>query len=282
MRAASTADLSLDGAVVARKLSVASRRLRGMATQSEAVERWWLAADEVIRRRALRLSRFDLLPADMQRDLAMHGVTVVSADAASDGTPAGFYVPDVLREFLGEQRAERLAVKLHPDAVRLAMVRAGAVLTGYELVRTEIVDGVRGYYLNGFDEHGLTYSQSYRVEVLALADNPVRASLLWLQQRGALSGKQVEAFEAVRKHRHEIAHELARFIADPEAEVNLDRLRDLRDCLRSLDRYFGAFAVEGDPPFDGFVINVDEIRSGTMLLLGYLFELAGVDDPEET
>jgi len=247
-------------------------------TQQEAVEAWWSAVDEVTRRRALRLSRFDLLPADMQRDLVMHGVTVIAADGAFDGAPEGYVVPDVLREFLGERRAERLAAKLHPDAVRLAMVRAGAVLTGYELVRAQIVDGVRGFYLTGFDEHGLTYSRGYDVEVLTLAKNPVRASLLWLQEHDALTAEQVEAFEGVRRHRHEVAHELARFIADPEADVDLDRLRDLRDCCRSLDRFFGAFEVAANPEFDNVDVDLDAVRSGTTLLLGYLFELAGLDD----
>ncbi|WP_432510658.1 hypothetical protein [Kineococcus sp. SYSU DK001] len=254
-------------------------------TQREAVERWWTEADDVTRRRALQLRPFGPLPADMRHDLAMQGVTVVPLEAGLDGTPSGYKMPRALGTFLRNQRrrhhVEGLAVKLQPDAMRLAMVRAGAVLTGYELVRTEIVDGVRGIYLNGFDEHGMTYSRRYDVEVLSLARNPVRASLLWLQQQGALTAEQVEAFEAVRKHRHEVAHELARFVVDPEADIDLDRLRDLRDCLRSLDRYIESLAMEANPNFDGAIVNNDEVRIGTMLLLDDLFELAELDEGSE-
>lgn len=68
--------------------------------QKMAVEQWWTQADPVTRIRALRLEAADLLPEDMQVDLAMAGVTVSAIGCGWDQQPEGYWVPQVLWDFL--------------------------------------------------------------------------------------------------------------------------------------------------------------------------------------
>ncbi len=68
--------------------------------QKMAVERWWIGTDPVTRTRALRLQAADLLPEDMQVDLAMAGVTVSAVGYGWDSRPEGYWVPQVLWDFL--------------------------------------------------------------------------------------------------------------------------------------------------------------------------------------
>jgi hypothetical protein len=71
-----------------------------LLVQKLAVEQWWTQADPVTRTRALRLEAADLLPEDMQVDLAMAGVTVSAVGCGWDQRPTGYWVPQVLWDFL--------------------------------------------------------------------------------------------------------------------------------------------------------------------------------------
>ncbi|BAJ73211.1 helicase subunit of the DNA excision repair complex [Microbacterium testaceum StLB037] len=173
--------------------------------------------------------------------------------------------------------AKRLHDKIQPDNVVAALVRAGALLTGYELVKTAIVDEVKGFFLQGSSEDGLIYSEHYEQSVLTLGRNVFDASVNWLIQIDALTQKQVDALEAIRSHRHEIAHELARFIVDPDADVSVDRLAELQEIMRSLDRFWGGVNVDTNPDFDGVDLDRDHIVSGSGALLTYLLQIAGVE-----
>lgn len=173
--------------------------------------------------------------------------------------------------------AKRLQDKIRPENVVAALVRAGALLTGHELVKTAIVDEVKGFFLQGFDEDGMIYSKDYENGVLTLGRNPFDASVKWLIQMGGLTPDQADALEAIRSHRHEIAHEFARFIVDPDADVSIDRLTELQGVMRSLDRFWGGISVDTNPDFDGVDVDRDIIVSGSGALLEYLLQIAGVE-----
>ena len=89
-------------------VELSARPLDGEAggmTQAEAVRSWWADADQTTRNRALRLREDDLLPADMQRGLAMAGVTVVPIGRSPiDGEPEGYEIPLVLWALLDDVR----------------------------------------------------------------------------------------------------------------------------------------------------------------------------------
>ena len=178
-----------------------------------------------------------------------------------------------------DEFAERLKLKLAPETVGVALIRAGAFLTGYELVKASILEGVRDFFLTGFDVHeGKTYSQSYQLKVLPLGKNPFDASLAWLVQNDALTAAQAAALDSSREHRHEVAHELARFLVDVDADVDVERLRTLHGIMRSLDRFWGSIEVDIDPDFDGVEVDRDHIRSGSGALFEYLMQVAGLGE----
>lgn len=163
---------------------------------------------------------------------------------------------------------------LSPENVKLALVRAGTFLTGYELVKTSIVDGVKDFFLTGFNEEGPTYSPNYATEVLPLGKGTFRASVAWLVARGALSAEQAGQLDAISDHRHEIAHELARLLVDPKSSIDTSQLSALIDVLHSLDIFWGTIELETSEGFDPDQIDYQGIRSGWGLLLDYLAELS--------
>ncbi|GAB6857926.1 hypothetical protein [Microbacterium xylanilyticum] len=179
---------------------------------------------------------------------------------------------------IDDARTKRLEDKLQPENVAAALIRAGALLTGYELVKTTILDEVKGFYVEGFNEGGLIYSKSYETKVLTLGKNPFEASMNWLVQMNAITREQAASLDAIRAHRHSVAHELARFLVDPDADVSVERLTELQGIMRSLDRFWGGISAEIDPDFDGVELDRDNIVSGSGALLTYLLQIAGVED----
>ncbi|WP_131767015.1 hypothetical protein [Candidatus Protofrankia californiensis] len=171
---------------------------------------------------------------------------------------------------------ERLRQKLAPETVGTTLIRAGCFLSAYELIKSEIVDKVRGFFWCGFKD--LYDEEHYQRDVLSR--NPksrYRASCGWLVEMDALTSGQVKQLEAIHQHRQEIAHELPKLLIDPDFEVKTDLLVAALGCLRSLGIFWGSIDVDTDPDFDGVDVDYNEIKSGSFLLMEYLVALCGID-----
>jgi hypothetical protein len=173
-----------------------------------------------------------------------------------------------------DPKVAALLDKIEPGEVRRSLVRAGLFIAGYELLKGEIVDRVRQFFVQGFDEEGPTRDPSYETKVRALHKKEFEACLLWLAQCDALNHQQVQAVKAVRAHRNEMAHELPRFIVDVTAVVDVALLREMRDVIASLGRFWGAIEVSIDPDFDGVDVDSSESKSGVQLLMDHLISAA--------
>lgn len=167
----------------------------------------------------------------------------------------------------------RLRDNLNPEALSKELIRAGTLLTGYELVKTAIMDDVKGFYTLGFNDPRL--DRRYHQEVLTLGPNKLQASLNWLVSNGALTSQQVHSFEVIRGHRGELAHELAGYLIDPDDGVRMDLVDDLYEIVKSLDRFWGPIHVAASPDFDGKSVDIEsDFHSGTRLLFELLLPLA--------
>jgi hypothetical protein len=101
------------------------------------------------------------------------------------------------------------------------LIRAGAFLSAYELIRLQVVDGVRDFYWTGREDNGKeVLYPDYETDVRARDKSVYTASVSWLVEGGALTQQQADVLEEVHQHRHEVAHELPRILIDPDFEVN--------------------------------------------------------------
>jgi hypothetical protein len=167
-----------------------------------------------------------------------------------------------------------MLAKLEPQALRSNLVRAGLFLAGWELLKKEVEEKVRDFYLVGFDEKGLMYSSDYERKVLALHKSRFEASLLWLVATGALDGEQAERVRNLRKYRNEVAHELPKLLVEVGHDVNVAHIRDTKDILGILGRFWGRIEVETNADFDPGEVSYDGIQSGVMLLMEHLVAAA--------
>jgi hypothetical protein len=174
---------------------------------------------------------------------------------------------------------EKLLHKLSPEALQQSLQRAGVFLVAYELVKSEIVDKVRGFFIS--DDVGITWrkerAKEYDDSVLSKDRSSVyRASCGWLAENDGLDPRQIAILESVYQHRHEVAHELAKYLVDPDFEIRMDLLTEAVECIRSLGQFWGSNEVDSDPEFDGREIRPEDIRSGSYVLMEHLVEVIGL------
>jgi hypothetical protein len=172
------------------------------------------------------------------------------------------------------QDREALLQKLAPETIRGGLVRAGIFLAGWELLKAQIQDSVRGFYLVGCDADGLRYSEDYTSRVLAKHPSVFEASLLWLVDQGALDATQATQVRPLRDKRNEVAHELPKLLIDPAHEVPLQALQQMRELLAGLGRFWGRIEVDISPDFDDTEVADADIMSGSMLLMEHLLAVA--------
>jgi hypothetical protein len=133
----------------------------------------------------------------------------------------------------------RLREKLSTGQISGNLVAAGLFLVAYELLRAEVIDKTRAFFFAGGDQSGLKVSPRYATDVVALDKNRFRASCLWLASRGALSPEDVEVAWAIRERRHAVAHELPRYVIDPDASIDVTLFGQANRLLTALGSFWG-------------------------------------------
>lgn len=184
-----------------------------------------------------------------------------------------------------DEFASDLASKPFPESMSLSLMRAAALLTAWEFIRSDIVQGVKDFFCYGVDESGhYLYDDSYDSDVsskVAKGGSPTifDVSAEWLVGMEALTESDVELLQAIREHRNDVAHELAKYLVDPKYAVNVDLLLQARDVIQRLGQFWGQITVDTDPSFDGREVAPEDIRSGQSLLFDYVLSLVALPGP---
>lgn len=168
---------------------------------------------------------------------------------------------------------ERLKAKLAPERIRSTLAFVALYQMTHEMIKHTVIEDVKGFYGHSpsdsgtwlWDEQG---NDSYNREVLGLEPkNAFRASLQWLQASEAISEAQVARLDEIYEHRHELTHELAKFIVDVDSEPDVDLLTDAVQIMRDISRFWvqvekdiGTFDDHGD-------VDVNAVQSGSLLVL---------------
>jgi hypothetical protein len=175
----------------------------------------------------------------------------------------------------GGKALERLMERLEPTVLRSNLIRAGLLLSGWELLKGEVQDKVRDFYLSGFDETGLIYSKEYETRVLAKHKSAFEASLLWLVEAHGVTEAEAESIRNLRVYRNQVAHELPRMLLDPVGHgVDVNRVREMRALLAKIGTFWGRIELDTNPDLDGHNVADEDIISGVSLLMNVLVEIA--------
>lgn len=167
---------------------------------------------------------------------------------------------------------DRLLAKLQPARVRSTLAFTGLFQLTHEMLKSMALDDVRSFYgyssLDGevmwFPEGG---EAEYQRNVLALHSNRFTASLLWLQQMDALTADQAARLDDIYDHRHDLTHELAKYLVDPNLEPDVDLFIEALKTLKALS-HFWTEVEAGYGTFEDFPdLDLEEVNNGRMMLI---------------
>jgi hypothetical protein len=145
-----------------------------------------------------------------------------------------------------ERYRQQLEAKLQPESVRATLCFAGLYQVTHEMIKQSVLEEVRLFYRRGFDEHGWQYDEDgYKRQVLSRAPKDrFRASLLWLIDSNAITLAQADRLDDIYAHRHELSHELVKYIVDPEFEPRLDLFTDAVAILTAVNRFWSSIEID--------------------------------------
>lgn len=160
---------------------------------------------------------------------------------------------------------------LDPEIIRARLARCGLFLMAYELLRAAIVDGVRDFYVCGFEEDGEDGADEYRRKVLTRAKHPFAASVSWLREQEAIDDADASAIQTVRNYRNKIAHAIPGLVTGQEDVVPRDMLQAIDRYVRKIDNYWGRLDAELMlDPEQLSTVDMDSIVSSRAMVLGYI------------
>lgn len=164
---------------------------------------------------------------------------------------------------------------LDPEVVRPSLFLATMFITTFEILKGSIVDDVRSFYTNGFDQHGPTVGAAYQSEVLSKNKSPLYASLQWLRENDAIDDDDLTTFEKIKITRNQLAHQLFDVVTGQVESAHETQFTDLVGLLRKIGVWWVVnVEIPTNPDFDGQEIDEAGVVPGAVLSLQMLIEVA--------
>ena len=98
-----------------------------------------------------------------------------------------------------------------------------------------MIDHLRNFYTNGWNENGPTISPEYQSKVLSRNKSALYASLEWLQESGAIDKKDVEQYEELKKTRNLLAHRLFEVVTGQVESKHETLFEEILELLRKIE-----------------------------------------------
>lgn len=181
---------------------------------------------------------------------------------------------------------ERLKAKLQPARVRATLAFAGLFQLTHEMLKSMVIDDVKSFF--GYiriGDRGVWLPErgelEYQRDVLGRHANRFAASLLWLQTMNALGAEQAARLDEVYEHRHDLIHELAKYLVDPNLEPDYNLFLEALATLKALSRFWteveaGYGTFEEHPDLD-----LDEVTNLRLLLIDLAISALADGSPNE-
>jgi hypothetical protein len=143
---------------------------------------------------------------------------------------------------------------------------AGLVLVAFELVKSLIVKPIKGFYTDVTFGNGMPF-KSYEEDVLSRHKNEFEACLLYLRDfMRAIDSTDVLTIQGLRKHRNELAHDLAYRLDDLKIEDYAQLLEKSAKALFKLSNHRTYIEIGSDPAFQNRGIDWDTVKGPEYVL----------------
>jgi hypothetical protein len=164
---------------------------------------------------------------------------------------------------------------LDPEVVRPSLFLATMFITTFEILKDSVVERVREFYSNGWDQDGPIISPDYQEKVASRNKSALYASLSWLREHEAIDDTDLSTFEQLKKTRNLLAHQLFSIVIGQTESNHSDQLPILMALLRKVEVWWVVnVEIPTNPDFANEEIDEAGIVPGTILSLQMLIEVA--------
>ena len=171
---------------------------------------------------------------------------------------------------------------LNREELRDNLLAASLFLAAFEMLKTSVIEPIRNFLCFEFKDGKRVVSEDYRVNCLKLDNNPFIASLLWLKQMVVINDSDLTLANNIRRHRNELAHELPKFLATSNIDINIRLIIEICQLITKIDRWWiREVEMAANQDFDGVVVADAQITSGNMLFMQMLLQTAVGEDSDE-
>lgn len=164
---------------------------------------------------------------------------------------------------------------LNPEVLRTNLIVASLYITAFEMLKESIIDRIKNFFIDGFDESGWIINDKYRSEVLGLNRSPVYASLQWLKNRDVINEDDIANFNDIKNCRNEIVHEITTYISNGSKIDPLPLFSKITDLLLKIEKWWIInVEIPVNPDFDDKDIDEEGIVPGGIITLRLLSDIA--------
>ncbi|MNJ50016.1 hypothetical protein D3C77_452760 [compost metagenome] len=170
----------------------------------------------------------------------------------------------------------------NPKKLRENLMSASVYISSYEMCRDFIISKPRGFFTDHWGVNGETLSEEYSKDVMSFSKSPLKASLLWFKDQGAINDIDIEGFEKAISHRNEIAHNLPKFISEPDHEVDADIFNKMLEVTNKVGVYWVMnYELPIHPDYSRQEVDENGIKIGTVMMIKMMMQIAFGHEPEE-
>ena len=164
---------------------------------------------------------------------------------------------------------------LNPEALRPNLIAASIYIAAFEILKTSLVDRIKDFFTNGFDQNGVRIDPMYQSDVLSKNRSAVYASLGWLKEAHAIDDADLAAFERVKELRNNLAHALASMLYEGLPADFATRLNEMVFLLDKVERWWIInVEIPTNPALKDKQIHEAQVIPGPIMGLRMLIDVA--------
>ncbi|MHA1168956.1 MAG: hypothetical protein ACTSRU_14095 [Candidatus Hodarchaeales archaeon] len=171
---------------------------------------------------------------------------------------------------------------LDPENFKGNLMISSLYIASFESLKDYILHEVKFFFNNGFSGDEYIFDPKYDTHVLSKDKSPVKASLLWLKEIGAIGDKDIEEYDELRQYRNKLSHELMDLLFEGLPEDlprELVRLIELR--IRIEKWWILNIEIPTNPDFDfEGEISEDAIMTSSQMFFRLFMDMLSGDEKQ--
>lgn len=169
---------------------------------------------------------------------------------------------------------------LDPENLKDGLIFSSLYIATYESFKGYVMEEVKFFFNNGFDNGKYIFSDSYNSDVLSKDKSAVKATLLWLKEHGAIEDRDIEIFDELRKYRNKLAHELMGLLFEGLPEELPDKFIELIKLRVKIEKWWILnIEIPTNPNFDADIdISDKDITTSSQIFNQLILDMLSEDE----